>query len=80
MSATTRLAHFEIHLDAVDKPTDRRRWNGDPMASEEANAALWAAVDAAKAALAEHGFAVCHSGFGVLGSERLDQPEGVVDA
>jgi hypothetical protein len=60
---------FEMHLTAVDKPTDRRRWNGEPMASAETGAALFDAVDAASAALAEHGFELVHTGYGVTANE-----------
>lgn len=60
-----QFAHFELEIMAVDKPTDRRRWNGGPMASEEASEALHRAVDAFRESLIADGFKICHSGYGV---------------
>lgn len=65
----TQLATFEVRLTAVDKPTDRRRWNGGPMASEEADAALEEAVAAFRAVVEARGFEVARVGHGVAAHE-----------
>lgn len=64
------FAHFELTFTTVDKPTDRERWNGEPTASNEAREALFAGVDAFKAALRERGFGAGHSTYGVRATER----------
>lgn len=69
---TGQLAHFEARITALDQPTDRRRWNGDPMASEEAQYALEAAVEAFRYALKVRGFAIVHSRYGVTATEPSD--------
>lgn len=50
------VAIFEVTLRVQDKPTVNRRWNGDPMASDEAAQALNRAVDAFQASLRKDGF------------------------
>jgi len=67
-----QLAEFELVIQAIDHPTDRRRWNGDPMASEDAGRAMHAAVDAARGVLREHGFEITHTGYGVKATEVAD--------
>lgn len=67
-----QLARFELRVTARDKPTDKRRWNGGPMASNEASVALMAGVDAFRQALAERGFEVAHMGYGVTATEAED--------
>lgn len=64
-----QVAIFEVKVTARDKPTHRRRWNGGPMASDEANDALYAAVEAFKATLREHGFDAARVGYGVSARE-----------
>ena len=70
---TPHLVHFDVHLTASDLPTDRRRWNGDPMPSREASDALHAGVEAFQAALRVRGFEVARTGYGVHATE--DQPD-----
>lgn len=59
-----QLVTFEIRLTVVDKPTTRRRWNGDPMASAEASTALWDSVEELKAFMKDRGFEVVRTAFG----------------
>jgi hypothetical protein len=68
---TVQLAHFELVVTAHDKPTDRRRWNGEPMASKEASDALHLAVDAFNDALKRAGFDIAHLGYGVA-AEKVE--------
>ena len=63
------LAVIGVECTIVDVPTDRRRWNGDPMASKEASAAMQRAVDAFQESLRNDGFPVVHTGYGVLAEE-----------
>ena len=67
---TAQLAHFEMTLVAIDKPTDRRRWNGDPMASVEASDALLAGVEAFQAELRARGFEIARTRYGVLATRE----------
>lgn len=70
-----QVAVFQVRVVAVDKPTDRKRWNGGPMASKEASAALKKAVDAFRASLAEEGFEAVSTGSGVSADWiRADRP------
>lgn len=64
-----QIAEFKINIQALDLPTDRRRWNGAPMASEEASEALAAAVDATQDILSEYGFQVVRTSYGVSAFE-----------
>lgn len=64
-----QIAKFELEIEVIDKPTSRRRRNGDPLASEEASQALFDAVDAASDALREHGFYVIRTSYGVTAFE-----------
>jgi hypothetical protein len=65
----SQFAHFELRVVAEDTPTERRRWNGGPMASDRASEALLDAVEAFQEALRRHGFRVANSGYGVRASE-----------
>lgn len=65
----SQLAIFQIRLAAIDKPTDRRRWNGGPMASDEASEALHEVVDWMQAVLEERGFEVARTTYGVHAEE-----------
>jgi hypothetical protein len=65
----SQIVRFEIMVAAIDRPTNRRRWNGDPMASAEADEALDAGIDALKAALVEHGFEPVRIGYGTLAED-----------
>jgi hypothetical protein len=67
-----RVAHFDVRLSAIDKPTNRLRWNGEPMASDEASKALSAGVDAFQEALRRHGFEILRTGYGVTATEHDD--------
>jgi hypothetical protein len=60
----SRHVVFELELVAVDKPTERKRWTGDPMHSEEASAALFMAVDAFQAAIRNEGFDIASTSYG----------------
>jgi len=60
-----QLVVFEVKLTATDHPTERRRWNGGPMASEDAVAALNVAVEAFRTAIMEAGFEIVRTGYGV---------------
>lgn len=64
-----QIATFELRVQAIDHPSERRRWNGGPMASEEAAKALTEAVDAFKAVLRNYDLGVIHAGYGVTASE-----------
>lgn len=73
------LAHFELHVTAIDPGEPRKRWNGDPMASSEASAALLTAVDTFKASLGALGFQMTRAGYGVTGqsvAEGETDPRG----
>jgi hypothetical protein len=59
------IATFELRLSAIDKPTERKRWNGGPLASPEANDALRRAVKAFRASAEADGFETVHIGYGV---------------
>jgi hypothetical protein len=61
----SQLVIFELHLYAVDKPTDRQRWNGGPMASKEASAALDSGVEAFREAVCAQGLEVVRMQYGV---------------
>jgi hypothetical protein len=65
----TQLAHLEVHMTVVDHPTSRRRWNGDPMASEDASEALNAAVNEFQCVVRNLGFDIVRTGYGVTASE-----------
>jgi hypothetical protein len=65
----TQIATFELQMTVLDKPTTRKRWNGEPMQSEEASAALFPAVEAFRAEVERHGFVVAHTGYGVKAGE-----------
>lgn len=64
-----QIAEFELTVQALDVPTEKRRWNGDPMASNEASTALWRAVDAFNEQLTNAGLTVVHSSYGVTATE-----------
>lgn len=64
-----QIAVFELELEAVDHETDRRRWNGGPMPSRDADAALTAAVTAFRGVMREHGFDLMRTGYGVRAYE-----------
>ena len=68
-----QLAHFQLVMTAHDHGEGRRCWNGDPMHSAEASAALWVAVDAFRGALEERGFTVARSSFGVRAGEARER-------
>lgn len=72
LPARKNLAQFEVHATALDQPTDRRRWNGDPMASKEAHDALFEGVEAFQAALRARGFTIGNTDFGVIAREPED--------
>jgi hypothetical protein len=59
-----QLVSFEVNLIAIDKPTDRKRWNGDPMHSEAASDALNKAVNAFQDVIRAEGFDVVNTGYG----------------
>lgn len=65
-----QFALFEVRLVALDKPTDRRRWNGGPLASKDADEALSRAVDAFRASIMGDGFTVVRTGYGVSAEDR----------
>jgi len=73
---TGELIVFELEVWALDRPSMRRRWNGDPMASPPANDALLRAVDAFTASLRHDAFQIARTGFGV----RAVKPEASDDA
>lgn len=64
-----RLVKLELYLAAVDHGSPRKRWNGKPMASEDASCAMVIAVEAAQAALRYEGFALARTSYGVTASE-----------
>lgn len=64
-----QTANFELHLVVLDKPTDRRRWNGDAMASQEAEEALYAAVKAFQQVVRDHGFEIARTGYGATATD-----------
>jgi hypothetical protein len=66
----SQVVHFQIEVTAIDKPTTRRRWNGDPMASAEASTALFDVVEVLRTALIERGFEPSTIGYGTT-AERL---------
>lgn len=63
----TRLANFELRVVAIDPGEPRERWNGDPMASDVAQAALHEAVAVFEAALDARGLKVAQASYGVTG-------------
>jgi hypothetical protein len=63
-----RAAVLELHLTVLDPGEPRERWNGDPMASAEASAAIREEVDAMKERLRERGFTPAHTGMGIKGA------------
>lgn len=63
----TRLATIKLSCTAIDPGTPRKRWNGEPTASRDADAATDAAVEAFKRVLEVHGFQVAHTSYGVTG-------------
>jgi hypothetical protein len=71
--STTQLAHFEVEVIVVDHPTERRRWNGGPMPSEDTTAALSEAVDAFKRTLIDHGFDTVRTTYGVHATEVVNR-------
>lgn len=71
--ATSSLVEFELVVTAIDKPTERRRWNGDPMHSREASEALWRAVDVLRDHLRVEGFAIAHVGYGARALKEGEQ-------
>lgn len=64
-----QIAHFKLEVEAPDMPTDQRRWNGEPMPSAEASAALHAAVESFRNELLGRGFNIRRTGYGVSASE-----------
>ena len=62
----TGLATLELRLTIIDGGEQRKRWNGDPMASREATEALTAAVKAMQETFRSQGVLV-HTGYGVTG-------------
>lgn len=66
LESVDQLAVFEVQMTVIDHPTDRRRWNGGPMASEDATEALDAAVKAFREAIVDSGFEVVRTGYGVI--------------
>jgi hypothetical protein len=56
------LATFELTVVVEDHPTARRRWNGGPMPSIEADAAF-------VQVLTEEGFQVARTSYGVRAEE-----------
>lgn len=71
---SAQVANFEVRLTALDKPTSRRRWNSDALASEEASRALAGAVTAFEASLKADGFLVVRVGYGVS-AQDIDEAE-----
>jgi hypothetical protein len=72
-AARPARVHFDLEIDAEDKPTDRRRWNGGPFPSQEADDALQLAVSAFQKALTDAGFEPIRIGYGVR-AEEWDKP------
>lgn len=72
-SEPRQFAKFEMLLTAFDVETDRRRWNGGPLASDEAHEALMAGVEAFQAAVKERGLRVVRTGYGVHAEEVPDE-------
>jgi len=68
-TTTQQFALFELEVTALDFPTTRRRWNGQPMASEQASTTLLRAADAFTAVLREAGFEIERTGYGVRAME-----------
>lgn len=68
---SSTLAIFEVTVTAIDKPHDRRRWNGGPIASTEANRVLDKAVATFRAVIEAEGFVVAHTSYGVAARESV---------
>lgn len=76
LGTSRQRVHFELKVDAIDMPTERRRWNGGPLASDEAQEALLAAVEAFQDTLRRRGFRLTHSGYGVYATDaRVESDE-----
>ena len=67
--STTVLATFDLEVTVIDHPSDRRRWNGEPMPSQDADEALHDAIEAVRDVLRERGFEIARSGYGVRAKE-----------
>lgn len=65
----TQYVAFQMHLIAVDHPTDRRAWDGGLFPSHDAHKALEAAVAAFEQAVTGAGFDIVRTGYGVLARE-----------
>lgn len=60
---------WKFVITAYDKPTDKQRWNGKPMASPEATEALHKGAEALQELLHTSGFGSLHIGYGVTAEE-----------
>lgn len=67
--AADRVAVFHVKLTAIDGSQERRAWDGRPLPSREAHAALDAGVDAFRAAVRNAGFTLVRTGYGVQAVE-----------
>lgn len=65
-----QVATIQMELRFIDRPDGRRRvTTGGPMSSREADAAHKAAIEAAEAAVREHGFTIIGVGHGCTAAE-----------